>query len=387
MSARGRLVVAFVSTALMAYVAVGSLLGHVWGDNSYGQLTLFNEVIRLVIDAYVEPVNLDRAMAGADLGLTDALDGDSAYLDADDFKAYQQSGPDADIGVLLTRRFAFLYVIATRPGSPAEKAGIKGGDVIKTIDGRHTRPISAPLGEKLLKGAPGSVVKLKVLRDGNDPVDFSIVRERLAFAAPTHSVLQDGVGYLKIPEFGPKTAEEVRSDLDGLRRSGARRLVLDLRAASYGSAADAAKVAELFLKGGVVAKLVSRRSPEQVLNADPARNAWSLPMTVLVDTRTAGPGEIVAAALLDAGRSSVVGRHTFGRAPIQKPVPLSEGGLVLTVAKYVSPKGTPIHGKGVEPTVDVQNADRWGGDVTATEDPILQKALEVLNKDEAQKAA
>src|SRR5262249_33504409 len=118
-----------------------------------------------------------------------------------------------------------------------------------------------------------------------------------------------------------------------------------------------------------------------------ARNAWSLPMTVLVDTRTAGPGEIVTAALLDAGRCSVVGRHTFGRAPIQKPVQLSEGGLVLTVAKYVSPKGTPIHGKGIEPTVEVQTAAGWGGTVTATEDPILQKALEVLNKDEAQKAA
>ena len=154
MSPRGRLVVALVSTLLVAYVAVGSLLGRVFGDTTYGQLAVFNEVVRLVLDAYVEPVNIDRAMMGARMGLTDALDGDSAYLDADELRAYQQPPREgeAEIGVVLTRRFSFLMVAATRAGSPAAKAGVKPGDIIKTIDARHSRSLSPPTGQRLLRG-------------------------------------------------------------------------------------------------------------------------------------------------------------------------------------------------------------------------------------------
>jgi carboxyl-terminal processing protease len=388
MSARSRLVVALVSTALMAYIAVGSLLGRVFGDTSYGQLAVFNEVIRLVLDAYVEPVNVDRTMAGADLGLTDALDGDSAYLDAEEFKAYQQRAKesDADVGLTLTRRFSFLMVVSARNGSPADKAGLKPGDILKTIDGRHTRPMGVPVGERLLRGAPGSVVKLKVLRAGTDPLDFSVTRERLAGVAPQRKLLEDGVGYVKVAEFPARTGDELRDDVEALKRAGARRLVLDVRGATYGLATEGVKVAELFLKGGVVAKLSGRRVAEQVFTADPSRSAWDLPMVVLVDTGTSGPGEIVAAALLDAGRSPIVGEHTFGRAGVQKAVPLPEGGLVITVAKYFSPKGTAIHGKGVEPSVPVEAADQPEDATAAPRDRILDKALEVL-KTEVKKAA
>jgi carboxyl-terminal processing protease len=388
MSPRSRLLVALVSTALTAYIAVGLLMGRVMGDTTYGQLAVFNEVVRLVLDAYVEPVNIDHAMAGADLGLTEALDGDSAYLGPDDFKAYEQgeSGGDAGVGLVLTRRFGFLMVVSTRPGSPAEKAGLKPTDILKTIDGHHTRPISVVVGERMLHGAPGSVVKLSVLRPASDPLVLSLVRERLAPAEPESRSLADGVGYLKVREFSPQTADALRGDIDVLRRDGAQRLVLDLRDAAYGAPADAAKVAELFLKGGVVARLEGRTVSEQDLKADAAKSAWQRPLAVLVDTGTAGPGEIVAAALRDAGDVAIVGERTFGRAAVQKAVPLSEGGLVLTVAKYVSPKGTPIHGKGVEPTVAVDVPDESEGE-GAKSDPILDKALELLQKEPAKKAA
>jgi carboxyl-terminal processing protease len=391
MSPRGRLFVAIVSTACVGYIAVGSLLSRVLGDTSYTQLAIFNEVMRIVLEAYVEPVNLDRAMGGARLGLTEALDGDSAYLDADEFKAYQSGKDgDAETGLTVSRRLGFLMVVSARAGSPAEKAGMRPGDVLKTIDGRHSRPLSSQVGQRLLRGAPGSVVKLTVLRAGeSDPLDISLVREKLAPVPPKGRIL-DGTttGYLKLAEIRDKSADDVRSELEALRRSGARDLVLDLRGVAEGSMGEAARVAELFLKGGVVAKVKGVHVGEEILKADPARSMWDLPMATLIDHGTAGPGEIVAGALLDASRSPLVGKRTFGRAPSQKAVPLEEGGLVVTVAKYYTPKDNAIHGKGVEPTVPVKTSDDDEEEEGASpSDPILEKALEVLHTPEAKKAA
>ena len=386
MSHRTRLLVAFVSTGLIGYIAVGSLLGRVLGDTSYGQLAIFNEVVRLVLDAYVEPVNVDRAMAGARLGMSDALDGDSSYLDPEEFRLYQQppKEDEAEIGVVLTRRFSFVMVVAPRPGSPAEKAGLRTGDILKTIDERHTRPMPAVVAERLLRGAPGSSVKLGVLRAGADPFDVTVVRERVLPAAPQGRMLEGGTGYVKVTDFTPTTAEDVRTHVEALKGQGAAQVLLDLRGAAWGSPADGARVAEIFLRGGPVAKLVGRRSEERLLQADAARSAWSGPLAVLVDNGTAGPGEIVAAALLDAGRAKLVGEHTFGRASVSKTVALPEGGLVLTVAKYVSPKGTSIHGEGLVPSVPVAAEREEDEDLPegATKpDRILEKALELVKAD------
>jgi carboxyl-terminal processing protease len=388
MSARSRLFVALASTVVIGYFVVGSLLGRVFGDTSYGQLAVFNEVVRLVLEAYVEPVNLDRAMAGARLGLTEALDGDSAYLDTEELRQYQQpvKDSDADVGVALTRRFGFLMVVAARPGSPAEKAGLKTGDILKAIDGRYTRPIAVVTGERLLRGAPGSTVKLAVLRAGSDPLDVSVVRERIVPSAPKGKMLDGGTGYVKVAEFSSRSADDVRGEVETLKKSGAKNLVLDLRGAAFGMPGEGVKIAEIFLRGGTVAKLSGNSFGEQTLSADPAHHVWGGPLAVLVDTGTAGPGELVAAAMLDAGRGPVVGEHTFGRAPVQKVVPLAEGGLVLTIAKYSSPNGTVIHGKGVQPSVAVAEPSEEASDEAPAHDRILDKALEVLAS-EGKKAA
>lgn len=385
MSHRTRLLVALVSTGLIGYIAVGSLLGRVLGDTSYGQLAIFNEVVRLVVDSYVEPVNVDRAMAGARLGMSDALDGDSSYLDAEEFRLYRQppKEDEAEVGVVLTRRFSFVMVVAPRPGSPAEKAGLRTGDILKTIDERHTRPMPAVVAERLLRGAPGSSVKLGVLRAGADPFDVTVVRERVLPVAARGRMLEGGTGVVEVADFTPATAEDVRTQVEALKREGATHMLLDLRGAAWGAPAEGTKVAEIFLQGGPVAKLVGRRTPEQLLQADAARSAWSGPLAVLVDNGTSGPGEIVAAALLDAGRAKLVGEHTFGRASVSSTVTLPEGGLVLTVAKYVSPKGTSIHGEGLTPSVPVAAHREEDEDLAEGTKPdrILEKALEVVKGD------
>ena len=388
MSHRARLLIALVSTGLIGYVAVGSLLGRVLGDTSYGQLAVFNEVVRLVVDAYVEPVNVNRALGGARLGMADALDGDSAYLDAEEYRLYQSSSreAEAEVGLVLTRRFAFVMVVAARPGSPAEKAGLRPGDLVKSIDERHTRPMAAVVADRLLRGAPGSSVKVGILRAGADPFDVTLVRERVLPSAPQGRMLEGGTGYVKVADFTPAIADDVRTQVEALKRGGAERLLLDLRSAAWGAPEDGAKVAELFLAGGPVAKVVGRRTEERLLQADAAKAAWGGPLAVLVDNGTAGPGEVVAAALVDAGRARLVGERTFGRAGISKAVPLPEGGLVLTVAKFMSPKGTSIHGEGLQPTVPVADGREEDEDLAAgtpRPDRILEKALEVVKEEVA----
>lgn len=192
-------------------------------------------------------------------------------------------------------------------------------------------------------------------------------------------MLEDQTAYVKITEFSKETGETVRGELEALKKEGAKKLVLDLRGAAFGQASDAVAVAELFQKGGLVTRLKGKDFPEQTSSADPSRSVWDLPVVALVNISTAGPGEILAAALLDSGRS-VVGERTFGRVGVQKNVPLPDGAvLVLTVAKYSSPKGAVIHGKGIEPSVSVSANDEQSTDeAQKPHDRILEKGLEVL---------
>jgi carboxyl-terminal processing protease len=393
MSHRTRLVVALASTAVIGYVFGGLLLGRVMGDTSYGQLSIFNEVVRLVLEAYVEPVNIDRAMAGARLGLTEALDGDSAYLDPEELRLFQQPAKEgeAEVGLVLTRRFGYLMAVSARPGSPAERAGLRPGDILRSIDGRHSRALAVPTGERLLRGAPGSTVKLVLLRAGSEPFELSLVRERLSPVSPRGRLLEGGAGYLKVAEFQPRVADEARGEVEALKRSGAKRLVLDLRGAAFGPPLEGVKVAEVFVRGGVLAKLVSARGGEQLFQGDPSRVAFEGPLVVLVDNGTAGAGELAAGAILDAGRGELVGEPTFGRAAVQKTVPLPEGGLLLTTGKYVTPKGTVIHGQGLSPSVVVaqpRGEDEEEAPGAPARDLQLEKALELLrNEAAARKAA
>ena len=167
-------------------------------------------------------------------------------------------------------------------------------------------------------------------------------------------MLEGGTGYVKVADFTPATAEDVRTQVEALEARAAPRTCCSTCAARPGARPPtASRWPRSSSRAARWRSSSGRRTEERLLQADAARSAWSGPLAVLVDNGTAGPGEIVAAALLDAGRAKLVGEHTFGRAAVSKTVALPEGGLVLTVAKYVSPKGTSIHGEGLEPSVPV----------------------------------
>jgi carboxyl-terminal processing protease len=232
-------------------------------------------------------------------------------------------------------------------------------------------------------------VTLGILRARSDPFEVSVVRERILPTAPEGRMADEATGLLRVTDFAPDSAEALRTRIEVLKREGATRMILDLRGAGWGEPALGAPVAELFMEGGVVAQIVGRRVDETTLEADPTRTAWRGPLAVLVDSGTSGPGEIVAAALADAG-ATLVGEPTFGRAARMRPVPLLEGGLLLTVAKYMSPSGISIHRQGLEPGVPVAAVDPHERDLEGEEagpDRILEKALEVLSEGGEEKAA
>ena len=192
---------------------------------------------------------------------------------------------------------------------------------------------------------------------------------------PTVNLTDSAAGH------GTCTSNVARTQVVALGKAGAARLVLDLRSAAFGTPDEAAKVAELFMRGGTVAKLTGRHVQEQTLSADPAHAVWSGPLVALIDNGTAGPGEIVAGALADSGRATLVGERTFGRASVSRLVPLPEGGMLITVAKYASPKGTVLQGDGLKPGVAVEGRTDEDEDLapgTPRPDRILEKAIETL---------
>ncbi len=237
------------------------------------------------------------------------------------------------------------------------------------------------MAERLLRGAPGSSVKLGILRAGADPFDVTVVRERLVAAAPTGKLLDDGVGYVKVAEFTPTTAEDVRTQVEALKKGGARSFVLDLRSAAWGAPAEAAKVAEIFLQGGPVAKLVGRRQPEQLLQADASRQAWTGRSSCSSTTAPRAPARSwprrspspTARSSSASTRSAAPACRSRCRCP--------RAGLLVTTAKYVSPKGNAIHGEGLKPTVPVDERTDEDDDLPADAprpDRVLDKALELL---------
>ncbi|MBP6704757.1 MAG: PDZ domain-containing protein [Vicinamibacteria bacterium] len=388
MTSRSRFALSLASTAFVLYLASGPLMRRALGDTGYTQLSIFHEVVSMIRETYVDPVNMDRTLDAAESGLLEALDGDSGYLNAADFKELQDGKrAAADTGIVLGRRFGFLTVVATRPGSPARNAGLKAGDFIKTIDGKHTHALAVAKAERLLAGEPGTTVKVAIFKSGNEAVESALVRELPVPSAPVARLLEGGIGYLAVPDLSDAVAPSLKLSISDLQAMGAQSLILDLRSSATGPLKNSVALAELFIKGGVVAKLASRNAPEQTLMAGDVSRPYTGPLAILVDRGTAGASEIAAACLLDADRATLFGENTFGRAGIQKQIPLdSGGGLVLTVSRYLTPKGVAINGKGITPKTLVRNPESPELIGAPGKDPILDKALESL-KAAALKAA
>ncbi len=382
MSSRTRLIVLLISAPVIGFAVIGGFLGNALArEESYGQLKVFQDVVRLVLTNYVEKVDSDRIMTGAMRGLAEALDADSAYLSREQVKALQSGDklPAGDVGLVLTRQY-YLRVIAAREGSPAAKAGLRPNDFLRMIDDTPTRETSVFEGTRLLRGAPGTTVKLTVIR--NNPADPRVVelkREPIVLSPVSGRMQGAGIGYLRVPAFSGKTPDQIREKVDELRRQGAQRLLLDLRDCADGDFADGIAAARLFVPSGTLAIRETRNEPRETMAAAAGDGAIALPAVVLVDAGTAGPAELFAAALAGNKRAETVGERTAGRATRQKLVPLPDGtAMLLSNSWFLTPTGEQIEEKGLTPSVEVEEPDvEIGGPPPAT-DLLLLKAIDRL---------
>jgi len=388
------------SFALLLFVVVGSMGGvHASSsDGSYRQLQVYSEVLSRVRSEYVEEPNIPKVTDGALHGLLESLDSNSSYLSADAYKAFKAHKAEgkADIGAVISKRFGYAAVVAVLPGSPAEKAGIEATDIFESIEGQSTRELSLPEIRNLIVGAPGSTLNVEVVRARKaEPQKISITRDMVSIPPVTEKMMEDGIAYVKAEALTKGKAQEIASKIKSLEKSGAKKILLDLRYCAEGDENEGIAVANLFLNHGTITYLQGQKYPRQAFNADPSKAISTLPVAVLVNRGTSGAAEIVAAAILENARGDLVGDKTFGDGSVQKTLDLPDGGaLILSVAKYYSPSGKAIQDAAVTPNVvvadavdDGVNPDDDGAAAPSEEenkpqknpvDDQLNKAVEVL---------
>jgi len=382
MSSRNRLLVLAISTPIIAFAFVGGYFGRaIAQDDTYQHLRVFEDVVSLVLNNYVEPVDVRDAMGGAMRGLADSLDPESAYLTPELVRSRESNDPGgpAEVGLDVTRQY-YLRVVSARDGSPAAKAGIRAGDFIRAIDNRPTRDMSAYEGSRLLRGAVGSKVSLLVIR-GNaaDPHMVDLVREQVGGPELTTRMANSTTGYVRVVQFSADSATRIKQAIDALAQTGASRYVIDLRGTARGDLDEGVAAARLFVKGGTLAIRLGRQDQREPIAALPADGVVTAPVALLVDVGTAGAAEVFAAALDGNGRAETIGTNTLGRAARQRLVKLpDQSGLWLTNQRYLTPSGTPIHETGLVPDVIVELAEIEFGAMPPTPDETLQRAVELL---------
>jgi carboxyl-terminal processing protease len=388
MSSRTRLVVMSISAPVIAFALIGGFLGKVIArEDTFQHLKPFDDVVNFISSNYVEEVTVDKVMQGALRGLADGLDPDSAFLSPEQVKEVEAAKtlPPGDVGIELTRQY-YLRIIAARDDSPAAKAGLRTGDYVRAIDDKPTREMSVWEGMRALRGAPGSKVTLAIIRgSAADPHIVELTRVALPASDVSSRMATADVGYLRIAAIGPNTASQTKSQIADLQKKGAASLIIDVRRTSTGDADQGLSIARLFVEQGTLAiRERGAAGGRDSILAVAGDGTVKLPVLLLVDAGTSGASELFASALSGNKRADLIGEHTIGRAAIQRLIKLPDNsGLWLSTARYLTPEGSPLHERGLQPTVAVQEPDVEFGQSPPPGDPILEKALERLAEKKA----
>ena len=380
--------VLFVVVSICALASLRAMTGPdgAGRDPATQALSIFSEVFALTRNNYVEPTESKALLEGAYDGMSDALDPFSYYVPASSMAAYkaQQAAGAVSPGIVFARRAGYPYVVAPLPGSPAQKAGVKAGDLLDSVDGKSLR--NAPLWkiQAALDGPEGSSCELGLFRGGDEKrLTLSLSRVKFEPPAPSTKWERD-VAILKIPSFNAAAVAAVRKDLEEAQRRQIAKVIVDLRESIGGDVAEAAPLAALFVGKGPVATVAARKVTARPLEAQ-SDAIWNGKTVILMDDSTAGPAEVFAAAVHDRAKATTIGETTVGMAIVQRVVPTTEGGsLFMTVGRYVSPSGQVLGGKGLTPDERIVVFPGEGPE----SDRMLERGLELLRADApARKAA
>jgi carboxyl-terminal processing protease len=327
---------------------------------SMEDIRLFTAVFGLVKQAYVEPVDDKALMQAAVHGLLSGLDPHSEYLDqrAMDQLSEDTSGSYDGLGLEVLSAEGTLRVIAPIDDTPADRAGIKPGDIITRIDDKTITSDNANEAVNMLRGKSGSSVMLSVLHEGASvPIDLKLMRETIKVASVRVRALDPGYVYIRVAQFQEETGAELKSKLAKLRgkQEAWRGAVLDLRSNPGGLLTSAVEISDDFLDSGKIVSTRGRlKQTDLSFSATPGDVLDGAPMVVLVDNGTASAAEIVAGALKDNHRGLIMGRRTFGKGSVQTVLPLDDTHAVkLTTARYFTPSGTSIQAAGIQPDIEL----------------------------------
>jgi carboxyl-terminal processing protease len=343
--------------------AAGVAIGASNRGPSLTNLALLNGVIELVQRDYVQPVGPDQLTKDALKGMLSRLDPHSDYMDESEFKESQSdlSGRFGGLGIQISAQDGVPKVISPIDDTPASRAGLAGGDLIVAIDGRSTHGIDLQKIVRILRGNPGTPVKLTISRGAQPPFDVSITRAIIEVPSVKSAMQANNIGYVRITEFGSETTRDFRKAIDKLKQDAGggklRGLVLDLRNDPGGLLNAAVEISGSFLDGGTVVSIRGRqRTEDRSFTAPPKGDLLpGVPVVVLINGASASASEIVAGALQDRRRATVLGTPSFGKGSVQSVIPLEgHGALRLTTALYYTPAGRSIQGEGITPDTVVE---------------------------------
>ena len=323
------------------------------------ELRTFTEIFAKIKSDYVEQVDDKELLENAIRGMLEGLDPHSAYLDGDSYKDLQEgtSGEFGGLGIEVGMENGFIKVISPIDDTPAQKAGIKAGDLIIKLDDRSVKGMSLNDAVDIMRGNPGDPITLTIIRESEGkPLVITVVRDIIKTKSVRFETLEPGFGYLRISSFQSHTVEGLRQAIDQLKEDNSGKLkgiVLDLRNNPGGILTAAVGVADMFLNKGMIVYTEGRKKDSKLkFNAKPNAKLPDVPLIVLVNAGSASASEIVAGALQDHGRGIIMGEKTFGKGSVQTILPMNNNAaLKLTTARYYTPNGRSIQASGITPDI------------------------------------
>lgn len=364
----------------------------------YEDLRTFAEIFGRVKKDYVEPVSDKKLLEDAVKGMLSGLDPHSAYLDPEEYQELKEgtTGQFGGLGIEVTMENGFVKVVSPIDDTPAQKAGIKAGDLIIKLDDKPVKGMSLTEAVKKMRGEPGSKIQLYIVREGvESPIKITLTRDIIKVKSVKNRMLEKDYGYIRISSFQSATGDglkEAISDLKKENKGNLKGVVLDLRNNPGGVLNAAVEVSDAFMTSGLIVYTEGRIANSQMrFSANPDDLIDGAPIVVLINSGSASASEIVAGALQDSKRAIIMGEKSFGKGSVQTILPTNNGSAIkLTTARYFTPSGRSIQAKGIEPDVVLGNLklealDKEKSDFKPVKEADLSRHLEKIKTPEDNK--